>query len=113
MGRSRKRTEQPRVLTPGQVVGKGVLKVASDVEHGGGTTHESAKRTTSVATPEAVLKLPSPNCTSPREVGGAFRACVLPGSPRAEALGCSCIAASRQFSSIRRHADTPSRFKQP
>jgi hypothetical protein len=61
-------TEQPRVLTLGKVVGKGALKVASHVEHGGGTTHESAKRTTSVAT---------------------FRACVLPGSPRAEALGCS------------------------
>ena len=38
---------------------------------------------------EAVLGLPSPNCTPPRGVGSAFRAMHQPGIPRAKALGCS------------------------
>jgi hypothetical protein len=81
-------TEQPRVLTLGQVVSKGALpvrrssgmrdeggKVAPDIERVGGTTRGGPKD-------------PPRPPLFPRKLSG-FRADPRYTSPRAEALGCS------------------------
>jgi hypothetical protein len=49
------------------------------------STHKAQNRP--VGAREAVLGLPSPNCTPPRGVGSAFRAAHLLALPRAEARG--------------------------